>query len=153
MGVCLGVRGCIGLYSTHTHTHTHTHTRTHTHTHTHTHAHTHTHTRMHTRTHTQHTHTRTAITLVVYTMKEEEVRECVSQRFQTGRFTTAEQVQQQVMEGLGLPQESTTIFSIWLASKHLRKTPLFVCIHRLLSIKPTCMCTCVSGQVTNGDYY
>lgn len=57
------------------------------------------------------------VTLCVFTMKEGE---SVQRIFPSGRFTTVSQIQEAVMADLGLPQELSGAFSIWLTSKHLQ---------------------------------
>jgi len=60
----------------------------------------------------------TAVTLCMFTMKEGESVQTV---FPSGRFTTVSQIQEAVIKALGISEESSPAFSIWLSSKHLRK--------------------------------
>lgn len=60
----------------------------------------------------------TAVTLCMFTMKEGET---VQRVFPSGRFTTVSQIQEAVIKDLGISEESSDAFSIWLSSKHLRK--------------------------------
>ncbi len=43
-------------------------------------------------------------------------------KFESGRLTTAQEIMAAMIQRLGLPLESDQIFSLWLTSKHLRKT-------------------------------
>jgi hypothetical protein len=57
------------------------------------------------------------VTLRVFTMKEGETVHGV---YPSGRFTTVSQVQEAVMDSLGISKEVADCFSIWLSSKHLQ---------------------------------
>ena len=61
-----------------------------------------------------------AVTLCVFTMKEGEA---VQKVYPSGRFTTVSQIQEAVMDSLGISKENADGFSIWLSSKYLRKSP------------------------------
>ena len=65
-----------------------------------------------------------AVTLRVFTMKEGEAVQGV---YPSGRFTTVSQVQEAVLNGLGISKEVADCFSIWLSSAHLRE--LHACTH------------------------
>ena len=66
-----------------------------------------------------HTHTHTAVTLCIYTMRPNE---SVQVTFPSGRFTTVTQIMERVLPELKMPPGNADIFSIWLSSKHLRKS-------------------------------
>lgn len=61
----------------------------------------------------------TAVKLTVYTFNEGVYHQF---QFESGRLTTAQQVLTRVREALGVPEEIEHVFSIWLTSKHLRKS-------------------------------
>lgn len=68
-----------------------------------------------------------AVTLCVYTMKEGESVQGV---YPSGRFTTASQIQDVIMDRLGISKECANGFSIWLSSGHLRKC----CLHEFITL-------------------
>ena len=59
-----------------------------------------------------------AINLRVYTLKEETSKNI---KFESGRLTTAQEIQEAMIKELGLPKDADKVFCIWLTSKHLRE--------------------------------